>query len=213
MTSNIIEAIVSVQRLSSFLAADELQPDARKLIEKPNLQLGDEVGRLIERGRRYPMMKHLTGAVDQRRRFFLVQNKHRANSRGDQLDRSQRRTRRNPWSGWRWKGQLPPLWLHLFAHQLVVRIVESAICYYWRDEPSRRRGCCQGQHRIRASEPLVGQKNIWCIFCGGFIEIVQGLCLLRSAKTYFFFMNMKKPSIILLLKVNIDDLLDGYLTH
>jgi len=67
VTSNIIEAIVSVQRLSSFLTADELQPDARKLIEKPNLQLGDEVGHLIERGRRHPMMKNLTGAVDQGR--------------------------------------------------------------------------------------------------------------------------------------------------
>lgn len=49
MTSNLIEAIVSVQRLSSFLTADELQPDARKLIEKPNLHLGDEVGGLIEK--------------------------------------------------------------------------------------------------------------------------------------------------------------------
>ncbi|KAF8202113.1 multidrug resistance-associated ABC transporter [Pholiota molesta] len=43
VTSNIIEAIVSVKRLSSFLTADELQKDARKLIDKPDLQLGDEV--------------------------------------------------------------------------------------------------------------------------------------------------------------------------
>ncbi|KAF9473354.1 multidrug resistance-associated ABC transporter [Pholiota conissans] len=43
VTSNIIEAIVSVQRLSSFLTADELQEDARKLIDKPDLQVGDEV--------------------------------------------------------------------------------------------------------------------------------------------------------------------------
>ncbi|RDB20896.1 Metal resistance protein YCF1 [Hypsizygus marmoreus] len=43
VTSNIIEAIVSVQRLSGFLNADELQADARTLIEKPVLNLGDEV--------------------------------------------------------------------------------------------------------------------------------------------------------------------------
>ncbi|KJA15567.1 hypothetical protein HYPSUDRAFT_48272 [Hypholoma sublateritium FD-334 SS-4] len=43
VTSNIIEAIVSVQRLSSFLTADELQPDARKVIENAEPQCGDEV--------------------------------------------------------------------------------------------------------------------------------------------------------------------------
>ncbi|TFK44584.1 metal resistance protein YCF1 [Crucibulum laeve] len=43
VTSNIIEAIVSVQRLSSFLNADELQPDARILLERRVLHLGDEV--------------------------------------------------------------------------------------------------------------------------------------------------------------------------
>lgn len=43
VTSNIIEAHVSVKRLSEFLEADELQPDARKLIQKSGLQTGDEV--------------------------------------------------------------------------------------------------------------------------------------------------------------------------
>jgi ABC-type bacteriocin/lantibiotic exporter with double-glycine peptidase domain len=43
VTSNIIEAHVSVKRLSDFLEADELQPDARKLIQKSGLQTGDEV--------------------------------------------------------------------------------------------------------------------------------------------------------------------------
>ncbi|SJL03580.1 related to YCF1-Vacuolar ABC transporter responsible for vacuolar sequestration of glutathione-S-conjugates [Armillaria ostoyae] len=43
VTSNLIEAIVSIRRLSDFLEADELQADARKLIEKPNLQRGDTV--------------------------------------------------------------------------------------------------------------------------------------------------------------------------
>ncbi|KAK0457645.1 P-loop containing nucleoside triphosphate hydrolase protein [Desarmillaria tabescens] len=43
VTSNLIEAIVSIRRLSDFLEADELQADARKLIEKPNLQHGDTV--------------------------------------------------------------------------------------------------------------------------------------------------------------------------
>ncbi|KAF9005892.1 metal resistance protein YCF1 [Cyathus striatus] len=40
VTSNIIEAIVSVQRLSSFLGADELQADARTL-EHKSLKTGD----------------------------------------------------------------------------------------------------------------------------------------------------------------------------
>ncbi|KAL1745932.1 P-loop containing nucleoside triphosphate hydrolase protein [Schizophyllum fasciatum] len=43
VTSNIIEAVVSVKRLSNFLNADELQTDARVVVERPNLQLGDEV--------------------------------------------------------------------------------------------------------------------------------------------------------------------------
>ncbi|KAG5642914.1 hypothetical protein DXG03_001885 [Asterophora parasitica] len=43
VTSNIIEAIVSVKRLSDFLNADELQLDARKLVEKPVLNHGDEI--------------------------------------------------------------------------------------------------------------------------------------------------------------------------
>ncbi|KAJ7504548.1 P-loop containing nucleoside triphosphate hydrolase protein [Mycena galericulata] len=41
--SNIIEALVSVKRLSAFFQAAELQPDARQVIQKPDLQLGDEV--------------------------------------------------------------------------------------------------------------------------------------------------------------------------
>ncbi len=43
VTSNIIEAIVSVRRLSDFLKAEELQGDARKIIEVRNLKIGDEV--------------------------------------------------------------------------------------------------------------------------------------------------------------------------
>ncbi|KAG6889968.1 hypothetical protein C0992_003448 [Termitomyces sp. T32_za158] len=43
VTSNIIEAIVSVKRLSDFLNAEELQGDARKFIDTPNLNRGDEV--------------------------------------------------------------------------------------------------------------------------------------------------------------------------
>ncbi|KAF8735100.1 hypothetical protein AX14_002716 [Amanita brunnescens Koide BX004] len=42
-TSNIAEAVVSVNQLSSFLNAEELQPDARKFVEKPSLKTGDEV--------------------------------------------------------------------------------------------------------------------------------------------------------------------------
>ncbi|KAN0098013.1 P-loop containing nucleoside triphosphate hydrolase protein [Tylopilus felleus] len=43
VTSNIIEALVSVNRLSDFLRADELQADAVKRIDKPSLSIGDEV--------------------------------------------------------------------------------------------------------------------------------------------------------------------------
>ncbi|KAF9442601.1 multidrug resistance-associated ABC transporter [Macrolepiota fuliginosa MF-IS2] len=43
VTSNIIEAWVSVKRLDSFLSAAELQPDATKLLTAPTLTEGDEV--------------------------------------------------------------------------------------------------------------------------------------------------------------------------
>jgi ATP-binding cassette subfamily C (CFTR/MRP) protein 1 len=43
VTSNIIEALVSVKRLSKFLHAEELQEDAVKRIDKPSLSIGDEV--------------------------------------------------------------------------------------------------------------------------------------------------------------------------
>ncbi|KAL6300043.1 metal resistance protein YCF1 [Sparassis latifolia] len=43
VTSNVIEAWVSVQRLSSFLDSDELQSDAREIVQVPRLELGDEV--------------------------------------------------------------------------------------------------------------------------------------------------------------------------
>ncbi|KIJ55549.1 hypothetical protein M422DRAFT_199806 [Sphaerobolus stellatus SS14] len=42
ITTSLIEAMVSVRRLSSFLRASELQSDARKVIHKSNLQEGDE---------------------------------------------------------------------------------------------------------------------------------------------------------------------------
>ncbi|KAA1470346.1 P-loop containing nucleoside triphosphate hydrolase protein [Dentipellis sp. KUC8613] len=48
VTSNIIEALVSVKRLSAFLRADELQSDARRLIRNPNLCDGDVVVELID---------------------------------------------------------------------------------------------------------------------------------------------------------------------
>ncbi|KAJ7918968.1 multidrug resistance-associated ABC transporter [Mycena leptocephala] len=41
--SNVIEAFVSVKRLSAFFQSLELQPDAREIIQMPNLQPGDEV--------------------------------------------------------------------------------------------------------------------------------------------------------------------------
>ncbi|KAI9460421.1 P-loop containing nucleoside triphosphate hydrolase protein [Boletus coccyginus] len=43
VTSNVIEALVSVKRLSEFLHAEELQEDAVKRLEKPFLSIGDEV--------------------------------------------------------------------------------------------------------------------------------------------------------------------------
>jgi len=41
--SNLVEAIVSVKRISSFLDSDELQTDARNITLKENIQEGDEV--------------------------------------------------------------------------------------------------------------------------------------------------------------------------
>lgn len=41
--SSLIEAIVSVKRISSFLDSDELQDDARDIISKGSIQDGDEV--------------------------------------------------------------------------------------------------------------------------------------------------------------------------
>ena len=44
VTSNIIEALVSIKRLQTFFAADELQGDARELVAtKRRLEAGDEV--------------------------------------------------------------------------------------------------------------------------------------------------------------------------
>ncbi len=43
VTSNIIEAMVSVQRLSAFFDADELQPDVREVVEMARLEHGDVV--------------------------------------------------------------------------------------------------------------------------------------------------------------------------
>lgn len=43
VTSNIVEAIVSINRLNNFFQSEELQRDARIVSEKPNLKVGDEV--------------------------------------------------------------------------------------------------------------------------------------------------------------------------
>ena len=43
LISNLVEAVVSVERISAFLDSDELQTDARNVILKGNLQDDDEV--------------------------------------------------------------------------------------------------------------------------------------------------------------------------
>lgn len=43
VVSNLVEAIVAVKRISSFLDSDELQTDARNVVLKENIQEGDEV--------------------------------------------------------------------------------------------------------------------------------------------------------------------------
>lgn len=43
VVSNLVEAIVSVKRISSFLDSDELQTDARNITLKENIQDGDQV--------------------------------------------------------------------------------------------------------------------------------------------------------------------------
>ena len=48
VTSNIIEALVSINRLSAFFAADELQPDAREVVRtERRLEVGDGVRTFI----------------------------------------------------------------------------------------------------------------------------------------------------------------------
>ena len=49
VTSNIIEAVVSIKRLSSFLNSEELQM-YRTVVETPMLKLGDEVSILFLQG-------------------------------------------------------------------------------------------------------------------------------------------------------------------
>lgn len=56
VTSNLVEAVVSVNRLSTFFHADELQTDARKLLVKDDLRDGDEVS-----GPRLQSAQSLTG--------------------------------------------------------------------------------------------------------------------------------------------------------
>jgi ATP-binding cassette subfamily C (CFTR/MRP) protein 1 len=46
--SNLVEAIVSVNRISSFLDSDELQTDARNIILKEKIQAGDDVLSITE---------------------------------------------------------------------------------------------------------------------------------------------------------------------
>ena len=43
LISNLVEAVVSVERISAFLDSDELQTDARNVILKGSLQDDDEV--------------------------------------------------------------------------------------------------------------------------------------------------------------------------
>ena len=43
VTTNIIEAVVSIKRLSDFFAADELQPDVRQVVKAEVLEHGDVV--------------------------------------------------------------------------------------------------------------------------------------------------------------------------
>ncbi|KAI0629229.1 metal resistance protein YCF1 [Trametes polyzona] len=47
VTSNIIEAMVSVKRLSAFFNSDELQPDVRQTVAKDDIELGDVVVSII----------------------------------------------------------------------------------------------------------------------------------------------------------------------
>ncbi|KAI0819664.1 metal resistance protein YCF1 [Trametes gibbosa] len=47
VTSNIIEAMVSVKRLSAFFSSDELQPDVRQTVTKDNIELGDTVVSIV----------------------------------------------------------------------------------------------------------------------------------------------------------------------
>ena len=108
VTSNIIEAVVSIKRLSSFLNAEELEM-YRTVVETPMLQLGDEVSVFFKI---YPRRKCACdfkpisplGIIDQRCRFFLVERRGRGYSWRNQPFSEERRTFGAPWSSWSRKG-------------------------------------------------------------------------------------------------------------
>ena len=71
VTSNIIEAVVSIKRLSSFLNSEELEM-YRTVVETPKLQLGDEVGVLFLVGS-VSNFKPSPGIIHQGRQFLVVE--------------------------------------------------------------------------------------------------------------------------------------------
>lgn len=61
--------MVSVKRLSAFLNADELQADARKIVERPVINFGDEVN--LQKHVLLPVLIRLSGPVHSQSRFFM----------------------------------------------------------------------------------------------------------------------------------------------
>ena len=105
MTSNLIEAIVSVNRLSKFFQADELQTDARTIVVKDNLQEGDEVSddrvSLIIQSDPCGIIE---GSFNRERRVFLVSNCPGAHVARYQFERQKGRFGGCSWPSWYGQG-------------------------------------------------------------------------------------------------------------
>ena len=103
VTSNIIEAVVSIKRLSSFLNSEELQM-YRTVVETPTLQFGDEVSVCFCLWEVCNFKPCPPGIIDQGRRFFVVERWVRGYPWRNQSFCKERRTFRDLWSSWSRKG-------------------------------------------------------------------------------------------------------------
>jgi len=126
VTSNIVEAWVSIKRLSKFFASDELQPDARTVAIASALKQGDtaRTGRLTSR----EILMFTPGTGDQRRRIRLGKRRQVAGL-GKYRDTGKKgRTRWCVWESWRRKGtQSLPVFLPLIIESAQTSLLSAII--------------------------------------------------------------------------------------